>query len=65
MRSPAKGETHGGLKGSKVRVDVVAVCADDDELAGLVGRDEERYSELPHQGRETRCVNAPQRSRFS
>jgi hypothetical protein len=56
-------QTHRRLEVAKVRVEVVALGADDHELARLVGRDQKRDAELVEQLRQVRRVDAPQRLR--
>ena len=44
-----QGHAHRGLEGAEVGVEVVPLVADQHELAGLVGGDQERRAELPQQ----------------
>ena len=59
----ADGHAHRLVERAEVRVDDAAVGADDDELAGLIGRDQQRAAELIEDRREVRRVNAAQRRR--
>ena len=57
-----QGHAHGGLEDAEVGVEVVPFVADQDQLAGLIGGDQERTAELPQQGGEVRRVDGAQRS---
>jgi hypothetical protein len=58
-----QGQSHGGRERTVVGVEVLALVADHHELAGLVGRDQERRAHLPQQHTEVRRVGGPQRPR--
>ena len=59
----ADGHAHRLVERAEVRVDHAAVGPHDDELAGLVGRHEQRAAELVENRREVRRVHAAQRRR--
>ena len=59
-----EGQAHRGLEAPEVGVEVVPLVADHHQLAGLVGRHQQRGAELPQQAGEVRRVDGPQRLRL-
>lgn len=57
----AQGQTHRRLEGAEVGVHRPVLLADDDELAGLVDRHQQRDAELIEEGREVGGMNAAER----
>src|SRR5690606_8421876 len=55
-----EGEAHGALEGAEVRVELVAVRPDRDEVTALVGGDEEGDPELVEDPRQVLGVDAAQ-----
>ncbi len=56
-----EGHAHGGGEGAKVGVEVVALVADQNELTGLVRRDQQRAAKVSQQGREVGGVDSAKR----
>ena len=59
----AQGHAHRRLEGAEVGVHRPVLLADDDELAGLVGRDQQRDAELIEEGGEVDGMDAAERRR--
>ncbi len=62
---PVAGYSHAHrcLEGAEVGVEVIPLVADQHELAGLVGGDQERRTKLPQERGEVRRVDGPQQRR--
>src|SRR4051794_25733520 len=57
-----EGQAHGRRKGAVMGIEMVSLVADHDQLAGLVGGDQQRRAELPQQGGKVRRVGGVQRA---
>jgi hypothetical protein len=62
---PVTGQSHAHrrLEAAEVGVEMVPLVADQHELSGLVGGDQQRRAELPQKRGEVRRVHGPQRRR--
>jgi hypothetical protein len=58
-----EGQAHGGLEGAEVGVEVVPLIADQHQLTGLIGGQQQRRAELTQQAGEIGRVDGPQRLR--
>ena len=54
---PLQRQAHRRLKGPEMRVEVLPLVADHDQLSRLISRDEERGAQTSQQGRKVGCVH--------